>query len=407
MRTIKPFKYKLWLYLIPPATSISLFSQNFSGLVILASVFIFLNFRIIQFDKNLVRLWFLALLWGFAQIISNIYFKSKVLTVPALMGVVVMIISTMLYVIAIQNIHAMFFTIIAITTGWIIFEITIVDSAQYSNQWKYGLGVPIAVLLVAITGFLRIRFLHYSVIFVLIYWCIYNDSRGLAICLIFALIFSFSLVSRSSRSNNNLWISAALLILIGFFFVYPNISSSGLLGYRVKLEQLANESNGQRYNFILSARTELPQTMFLFSRHWKLGIGSYNKIDLADNLASIEFIDKNVTHLNINQRARLMVNNLEPTGYNGHSQLGSSLLYAGILAAPFWINFLLINIYAIFNVVKKIQIFSTAIIFLEGICVFDAFFSPLSYSAHISISLAILFGLLVSNRGTNIESRTS
>ena len=146
--------------------------------------------------------------------------------------------------------------------------------------------------------------------------------------------------------------------------------------------------------------------MYLFTRHWKLGIGSYNKIDLADNLASIEFVDTHITPLNINQRARLMVNNLETTGYNGHSQIGSSLLYSGFLAAPFWINFLLSIFYAIFNAVKRIQIFATAIIFLGVRGFTDALFSPLSFSAHISISLAIVFCLLVSNRRFQLTSGT-
>jgi len=406
MRAIKPFKYKLWLYLIIPATSISLFSQNFSGLVVLAFTFIVLNFKIIQFDRNLLRFWIFAFLWGIAQISSNIYFESKVLTVPTLMGVVVMSIATMLYVIAIQNIDAMFFTLIAINIGWIFFEIANANLQQASNQWKYGLGVPVTTLLVAITGFLRNALLHYTVLIVLIYWSIQNDARGLAIGLIFALIFSLPLHSLRMESNSHFLISVALLSLIGFIFVYPYVASSGVLGSRVKLEQISNESNGQKYNFVLSARTELPQTMYLFTRHWKLGIGSYNKIDLADNLASIEFVDTHITHLNINQRARLMINNLETTGYNGHSQLGSSLLYSGFLAAPFWINFLLSSIYAILNAVKKIQIFATAIIFLGVSCVADALFSPLSFSAHISISLAIVFCLLVSSRRFQLTSWT-
>lgn len=370
-------------------SGISILNHNLSLLVILCLFLLPLSFRDIYKNSFLKKLLIFAILWTTIQLISNFVNGSKLLTIPAFVGICSWLIGATFYWINSLYLNSYLRILLASILCWLMFAIFL-PTTQYQaiqNPWKYKYGVPISLLLLGITYFQKKIVYTLAMSAFLAIYSNHHDFRSLTIFLLMTLIIINSKKGKGgSRGIFAIWFLLTLLVL---GLTYPTIAESGILGDRARLQQESLNAKNEKYNFILSARVELPQTLYLAFLHPLLGIGSYGTLDYSDSLSSIEFISKHISHLDENQKFQLLRSNSSSQGYDAHSQLGSSLLYGGILVIPFWLYFLA-------NIGKLLKRsldgsvgFSAVHVLLLLSVLSDIFFSPISFTTHLSIGIAI------------------
>jgi hypothetical protein len=345
-------------------------------------------FRSISNNKFLRNLNAFALLWALTQLLSNWIHGTRLLTIPVALGPIGVIVGSALY-----SLHERFpGTKLKILQfgcmGLILFRVLDTSLLLDRNYWKFVLGTPISLLIIVTLYRVQRTYFRIIIIALLAVFSIINDARALALIL---LTTALLLLLLNLRKDAKKIFSGKLIgmLLLFIAILYPFVADSGFLGQRVMIQQQLNNDKGERFNYILAARIELPQTLYLFTRHPLLGIGSYAIINTEENAASIDFVSNYITVLNVNQIKQLTFNDKIVTGYNGHTQIGASMLYGGVLVLPFWILFLRECLRMLNKSFKGETSHNGIIFFYFAFILGDIFFSPIVSYSYLTLGIAI------------------
>lgn len=348
--------------------------------------------------NNVIRnLWLLGGLWSAAQIVSNLLHEKAVITAPVLAGPTIIILATTLYWMHIRLKYSVVDILVAVCSGWILLEIAVGRVASTDNIWKYSIATPASMIVLAIAYKMHAK--NWVVIALLLGLAgvsRYYDSRlQTGIFLLCALAIFFLSIRKNSdvrRRGGNLALFALLASALAVFLIYPAVADAGFAGQRAQTQQQAYDAEDA--NFLLATRMEFPQMAYLASQHLAAGIGSYEPIDRVEALEALQFLNDHVVTLTGNDRFYLLNDRYDRSGYRAHSAATASVLYAGILAAPFWLFLLFQNFRAIAWAMRGGGVVTSIVLYLCLLTSWDSLFSPLTSRSHLGFSV-VLFLLAV------------
>lgn len=359
-------------------------------------------------SNNVIRnLWIVAGLWSAAQIASNLLHDKGLITAPVLAGPTIIILATTLYWMHTRLKFSVPDLVIAAGIGWIALEFVVGRVSSTDNIWKYSLATPVAITAIAMAY--RMQAGKWTVVGILLALTgvsLYYDSRlQMGLFLITALVVSFLATRQSGRRRQTTGAFFAFLAAaLGIYLAYPAVAASGLIGERAQNQQIVYDEEG--VNFLLATRMEFPQMAYLASNHLGTGIGSYQPIDRMEALAALQFVDENIAPLSNNDETYLLNDKYNMSGYRAHSSAMSSILYAGILAAPFWTYLLFQNGRALWWTTRNRGIAPALLIYMCLLTSWDTFYSPLSNRSHIGLGITFFLLAVVYARNRKV-SRTA
>jgi hypothetical protein len=327
-------------------------------------------------------------IWSIAQIAIDINKNLAIPQIPQVIGLQIVIYASGFYWLYIRKKISVLKMAIAVfggSTAQLIFS----SSLELNNPWKFDLMIPGTFFLLYLAQNKIGRTSGKLVIFsFLVFLNLLSDSRsGIFLTLI---TFLFVLFQERSTGRNVIKIGflsvATLFILIS---IYPSLATQGLLGERA--QALQEQSSGSKFAFIPQARPEFIQALIITSKSPLLGIGSYGVVDPTISNESLQILNNNFANLNLNQIRYLTYSRGVYVGYSNHSQMGSSLLFAGIFSIPFF-GYLLFTIVKLFGrgFRGRSQVTPPVIWLLNAIS-WELFFSPVTSLTKVYISISILF----------------
>lgn len=363
------------------------------GTVLLAEVLFLSIFPVLFFalakDGFLRIIWILAGAWSTAQVISDWTHGTEMFSAPTFAGLAAALLATALKWITTEFNISPPAILLTVGIGWTCLEIVTGETISSSNPWKYGLATPIVVTIIAFAYFRKFRVR--SIVLLLLALAAASllfDSRfetGLLAITAVSLIVS----TRQEQIKKPMRLRIVLLIAaaFGLYLAYPSIALSGIIGDRALQQQLLYVSRGT--NFLLGTRLEFPQMLFLVSQNPWLGIGSYAHISSGEAYAALGFLNSNVSPLN-NNEVQYLLNPVEGyPGYNSHSSAMAAALFAGIWALPFWIFVIGGAITGIKRFLEGRAMAPALFVYMCGLTLWDAVFSPLSTRGHVSLAVTI------------------
>jgi hypothetical protein len=271
---------------------------------------------------------------------------------------------------------------------WIISSLlnsTYLNEQGNANPWKYVIGPPLSIAILAITSNQRYVSIRWITPWLLVLVSLKYEARGMAIIVsCVGLIDLINIIFKSIRAK----IFCIVCVVVVGFFSYPIIAVNGLLGNRVKEQQIYNITQGNNLNYVLPARIELPQNLYLAMQHPVTGIGVYSSISQVDFQNSINFIDSQITPISISNQQYLLRSNTTELGYKAHSQIGASFLFGGVLTLFFWVFLITLSFKLLFNFAfnswnEYRSAFLPLLFFL-----WDIFFSALTRVSQFSIAIS-------------------
>lgn len=337
-------------------------------------------------DRFLVSLWSVALLWSFAQVVSDLLHGGQLFSGVMMTGPLVALLTTGLFWAHRNGNLSIPLILLAAGVGWLVLELATGQALGSQNPWKYGLASPTVVAVLAFAYWRRSpRWVLGMILLGLAGVSLYFDSRfqtGLLLgCFVAIALFDAGARRRGRNLRRQLLVVA---LATGLFFGYPTVAMSGILGERAYAQQVVYDSNDA--NYLLASRIELPHTMFLAFQNPVFGIGSYGQVEGQQASQALEFVHNHITPMTFNTRNYLIGSDIGNVGYRAHTQVMSSILFAGVLALPFWV-------FVVFQIIRGIQGFrSTAavvLVYLSGLTVWDVFFSPLIARSHIGLGITL------------------
>lgn len=279
-----------------------------------------------------------------------------------------------------------------LTIGGLLLEFSVGYAFQTSNNWKYSYGilVTLSVLILLSNNKANNRFLL-IIILILIFIDFQQDSRSLLIAtLLCAILILFINRFKIFKIKYSKIINVSLVLTLILVALMPFPLNSTLIQSRNGSIPSANPT---LLNETLSARLEAPQLAYLALLNLPFGIGSYGHIEDSQNRSSIEFVDKYIKHLNINEIRYLRNNPQLNLDYTVHSQIGTSVLFGGIFAVPFWVWLLRRSYQSTITIITYGLINKIPCFFLNLMTIWNAFFSPYTTRSYILIGIAIFANL--------------
>jgi hypothetical protein len=150
---------------------------------------------------------------------------------------------------------------------------------------------------------------------------------------------------------------------------------------------------------------ELPHTFFLALQNPFIGIGSFGRADAQDSYAALAFVNSNVAPVSPNITNYLLGDAFGFPGYNAHTAMLGSFLFAGILALPFWIFVLYYAFRSFGALIAGKSEMPAVLMYLAGLTIWDTFFSPLTTRSHIGFAIALfVFAVALRNPGRKMAT---
>jgi hypothetical protein len=380
----------LWLGITAIGIAIPVYSSGLLLAAHLACVGIAPVLAVFAFRDAFLRdLWIVSFLWAGAQFVSDLVQGGQLGSQPTVIGPAVALLATFLVWLVRANHVDATSVLIAATVGWIALELIAGGAAARGNVWKYGLSYPVALLLVALAQRARVKRRAYAfILFGLAALSVVADARFSAGLFLVcgALILIMRPVAADERPRSRAALVVVLAAVVTLYMAYPSIALSGALGERAYAQQVAYQAEGT--NFLLATRMELPHTAVLFALNPLLGIGAHGSIDSSAAQIALDVVNDYVTPLQPNDIRYLVSADEGTTGYHAHTAALASLLFAGLLAAPFWLNLVLRNFRALTQVARGTDYFVAPALLLIGQTTWDLLFSPLNNRLHVSLALA-------------------
>ncbi|QGP87133.1 hypothetical protein GKZ92_05390 [Gordonia sp. 135] len=220
------------------------------------------------------------------------------------------------------------------------------------------------------------------------------DNRFQTALFILAAIVVILLGSRLQGRSGILLLLAGLTAAMYLF--YPAVAISGALGERAQAQQIRDNANDA--SFLLSIRKELPMTAYLAGSNLPTGIGSYSAIDIEQSGRALTFVES-FTGPTERSEVVYLTGGLEAStlGYKAHSQAFSAILFAGLLAIPFWLwaGFKLLG--GITNVCARRSPVPGLTFYMITLALWDTLFSPMNANTHLTLGFALFLVLLALN----------
>jgi len=264
----------------------------------------------------------------------------------------------------------------------LLVDIIFVELASVTStaSWKFGLNVPFALLVLALTDLAWQRGHRAPSLVGLGLICVtgvVTDHRHLAgVAVLTAIVL---LVRNRQRHPRTISVLAGVTLLLSALSgAFIQGSEAGVLGERSGA-QIA-QFGGTPMSIFVNVRPEPFQEFYLFTQHPILGWGSLPRLDSAAYLGSKDFLRQiGVVREDLDD----IWLHLAVPGVAAHSQAMDSLARAGVTAAPFWL--LLLSL-AMCVGVRAIRFRSSPLVVLWTILIlWDAICSPLTGLSHIEL----------------------
>jgi hypothetical protein len=247
--------------------------------------------------------------------------------------------------------------------------------------WKFGLNVPVAVGVLAVTDVAWRRGRRAPSVVALGgigLLGVVTDHRHLAgVAVLTAVVLVFRNRQRHPRTVSVL---AGLALLVGVASgAFVQASESGLLGERSG-DQIVQFGSTPRTVFV-NVRPEPFQEFYLFLQRPVLGWGSQPQLDSAAYAGSKQFLrDLGVVRQDLDD----IWLGTEVPGVSAHSQSMDSLARAGVTAAPFWL--LLLGLAMVVGT-QTIRFRTSPMLVLWTVLIlWDAICSPLTALSHVELA---------------------
>lgn len=264
----------------------------------------------------------------------------------------------------------------------LIIEVIVIEqvSVTSATSWKFGLNVPFALLVLALTDLAWQRghrlpsIAGLGLIGVI---GVITDHRHLAgVAVLTAIVL---LVRNRQRHPKTITVLAGVtLLLAALSGAFIQGSEAGVLGERSG-GQIA-QYGGTPMSVFVNVRPEPFQEFYLFTQRPFLGWGSLPRLDSDAYLGSKEFLRQIGV---VRQDLDDIWLRLDVPGVSAHSQAMDSLARAGVSAAPFWL--LLLGL-AMVAGTQAIRFQSSPLLVLWTILIlWDAICSPLTGLSHMEL----------------------
>lgn len=342
-------------------------------------------------------LWGAMALWALSQILADLIAGNGLSSLVVIGPLVAVTVSALHWFVFVHGVRPALL-LFAIGVGWILLSLQgIADLLATGNPWKFGLASPVALTLLSLLSLLRVKRLVISLALIaLAATSFLADSRiSAGVLAVAALINIVGGGRRNTRAKTLMVLSAALAVLLAAYFLYPSIALSGFLGERAALEQQQLERNGG--NFLFSARKELWQNLYLIANNPLTGIGGYASVDASQSWGAINFVDKNIVPLNINDINYLLFRE-EGMGYHPHSQALESILFAGVGALPAWIFLAFCALSLLTRDIAGKGVIPGVESYLGLGALWSSLFSPITPGTVLSLSLLFFVASIIGSR---------
>jgi hypothetical protein len=343
----------------------------------------------ISSSRFLKMLWALSALWSASQIVSDIVHSTQMFSAPTFVGPSVALLASGLFWVHDNFRISVSAILIAVGLGWVCLELIAGQAMASSNPWKYGMSTPVVVTILAFAHARKFKRRSILVLLIVLAGISLRFDSRLETGLLLACAAGLFVVGKQNGVGSRGWWRLGLLAAaaLGMYFAYPSIALSGLLGDRAYAQQVLYESQGS--NFLLATRLEFPQMIYLVAQHPWLGIGSYAGLSTGEAFAALGFLNDYVAPLSQNAQQYLLNPSEGYPGYNTHSAAMGSVLFAGILALPFWIFLLWSILRSAWSFTKGRVIVPALLIYMCGLTSWDTFFSPLTTRSHVSLAVTV------------------
>jgi hypothetical protein len=341
----------------------------------------------------LKRMMLVAALWSASMVISAEAHNLKLVTQLALYGVVVILSVSALWWFHTSLGMRRETVVIMAALGWLILATTHGRDVGFSgNAWKYAIGSPITILLLAILWRFRApRLVTMAVLGGLAVYSILHDSRfpaGFAVAVAVATLMHRRREVTRASVVRQLVVFAVAVVLV--FVSYPPLADHGYFGHRAREQQA--EINSEGVNFMFANRPEMLQSAWIAAHHPGLGIGPGATLSNEESGRSLQFLVGLGLPIDVNRSRYLQGEDEQGNpgrGYAAHSSGIDSVTHGGLLAAPFWIFY----VFLLFRMVltrSRESVFAVPTVLSVGLLgLWDVLFSPLLGGQWIELSLAL------------------
>jgi hypothetical protein len=338
-------------------------------------------------------MWLVMGLWFGSQILADLMTSgspSSLVTIGPVVALTVSALHCLVFRYGVRPAFLMF----SLGAGWTLFVLQ--DLPQLlatGNPWKYGLSSPVVLLVV---GFVSVvssaRLLVVFTLGALAALSFISDSRISTVVLALAALLCLISSSRAqSRTRVLAVIGFAAAALVAVYVLYPPLALAGMFGERALVEQQGFEQSGA--NFLLGARKEFLQALYLIANNPLTGIGGYSPVSPSQSWAAIDFIDRSVAPLNVNDIAYLLFAEAG-LGYHPHSQLLEAVLYAGIGSLPAWAFVVASAITLLVREVRGDAVMPGLQSYVALGVIWASLFSPFGTTTALSLSVALFLASL-------------
>lgn len=388
----------IWLVLIAGCLAVPIAARgSITGLLVAFGFVIWAIMSTVSKTPILKWTWVFATLWSATQAVSNYAHGQYFVTALVYMGITIALFASGLYWIHDKAGIPVALIAAATAVGWIALKLATGVLAT-GNPWKYGLAVPIGILVMSLAYHFRAsrRTLVVLLLALAVASRVFDNRIQTALFALTAVAVFFSYDDPERQKRRFKSTLAVLCLIVGLVYaLYPVAASEGAFGARAALQQQRDDANDA--NYLLSIRKELPMTAYIAAQNPVLGIGSYRRISNTESSAAVRFVEGFSGPINPSEKAYITGALDDRAGYKAHSASVSSVMFGGLLAAPFWIFLLWVTIRGVLSVIRGNAVIPALVFYMSGLIVWDALFSPLNANTHLTIGF-LLFLLAVGAR---------
>lgn len=386
----------LWYVLLVACMAIPVLGKG--SVTALIGVFVLLIWAILLTALKLPMLrnmWITALAWSVGQALSNYAHGQYFITFLIYVGLTIAILASGLYWIH-ETVKLSAASIsVAVGLGWLLLKVAtgVLDTV---NPWKYGLSTPIAIIVIAFAYHKNASRRAIALLFVALAITsrIYDNRIQTALFALAAAAVLFVTDDPERQRTRAKKTLATLGVIVAFVYLaYPSAADEGVFGERAMVQQQRDDQNDA--NFLVSIRKELPMTAYLAAQNPVLGIGSYTKITRQESAEAIHFVEGFTGPISLPERVYLTGGLDDRAGYKAHTEAVSAVLFAGVLAAPFWIWLMIQNGKAMLSIARGRAVLPGLMFYMIGLVTWDLLFSPMNSNTHLTIGF-LLFLIAVS-----------
>ena len=355
-------------------------------------------------DRRLGVLVLVSAAWAVGQICSDL---ANGLPPRPSQGVVtavgVVLITAMLLRLAAGDQVRLTLLVAAVIAGWSVGAALQSDVPAWPvpEIWKYALGAPVSVAVLALCDLLwraGSRRPVFVALAALTAVDLVLDFRSLALLSLLTLML-FATAPRRPAWRGGLATVLRLAVLAGVLLGgFLAAAQAGLLGERTTAQ--VRQNGADLTTIAVNLRPESLQSVHLIAQRPVTGYGSQPRLDSTAFADSLRFVAAHGVRVDVNLR-RDWQRSAGP-GIAQHSMVFGTAVMAGVLALPFWLYLWRTGIRAALTAVRLRA--SPLVVFWTLLILWDSVFSPLTGLLH--VGLAAYLALVLSG-GTDTGSRRS